>query len=523
MQLHSKIILALRSLTTSFNAKKLGLFLDKFQLPLFVVSLSFLFFILGMAVIYYELPPYNKIKNVFDGGQAWVDSKDPENDPEIVTGNIEGAIEDAKVTLDKQRAFMGYTLVAARYGPTAYLVDMQGRIIHRWNKPWRQAFNGNHPHVTRPVPEKRIFFEGGQVLPNGDFIGVYTGDTDTPWGYGMVRLDKNSKTIWTYKEKSHHNIYVDARNNKIYGTVHYFIKEPKRGFENLNYPLMADDVVIVALDTGKELDRIPLLNAFKDTPYEPYLYHHPATPRSAWDFFHANHVMKLEPEIADKFPMFKAGYLMVSLRNADLIAVIDPETKKVVWATTGPWKNQHYAQFLPNGHILLMDNLGLTQNKTVYTQILEYDPITAGVVWRFPNEDVDYKFINTIYGHVQRLPNGNTLFSETFGLKLVEVTPEGKIAWSYKLPMPTRKINTKGVNFPEGILMFRGLGGVSAIVNHHRYSYEELPFVKTLKNKGKGGESRGRNKQAANAAAQAEAEAEAGTEVETEAEPDPQE
>jgi hypothetical protein len=486
MQRLFKILLSPLSFLKSINIRSVDALLDKFQLPLLIASIGFVFFIFGMAVIYFELPPFKKINSVFEGGQAWVESQAPENDPEKTSGNVEDAIEDAKVIFDKQRAFIGYTLIAARYTTTVYLVDMQGRIVHQWSKPWRQAFSGDHSHVTRPVMEKRIFFEGGQVLPNGDFIGVYTGDSDTPWGYGMVKLDKNSKTLWTYQEKSHHNIYVDIPGNKVYGTVHYFIKEPKRGFEDLNYPLMVDDVVILNLDTGEELDRIPLLDAFKDTPYEVYLYHHPAAPRAAWDFFHANSVVKLEPEMADKFPMFKAGQLLVSLRNADLIAVIDPETKKVVWATTGSWRNQHHAQFLDNGHILLMDNLGLTQNKTVYSQIIEYDPITAGVVWRFPTENSEYKFINSIYGHVQRLPNGNTLFGETFGLRLIEVTPDGKIVWSYKLAMPGRRINTKGLSFPEGILMYKGLGGASALVNHHRYAPSELPFLKTVKPKGKG-------------------------------------
>jgi ribosomal protein L24E len=455
--------------------------LDKIQLPLFILCLCLLFFLVGSAVFYFQIPPYDKISSAFEGGQAWIEAQSEENDPSKTSEDVETSINKRKVTWNREEAFRGLTLINVRYSDTAYLIDMRGKIVHRWTMPWRQAFGNQHPHVVRPVPAKRIFFEGGQVLPNGDFIGVYTGDTDTPWGYGIVKVNKNSKVLWTYKQKAHHNMYVDIEAGKIYATVHYFIKTPEPGLEGLSYPLMADDIVVLSLETGKELDRIRMLNAFKGTPFDVYLYHYPPVPKAPWDFFHTNNVMKLEPELAEKFPMFEAGQLLVSLRNASLIAVIDPETKKVVWATTGPWKNQHHAQFLPNGRILLMDNMGLYLNKSVYTQILEFDPITSGISWRFPDNKVDYKFLNNIYGHVQRLPNGNTLIGETFGLRLIEITPEGKIVWNYKLAMPTRKVTSKGRDFPEGVLSDKRLNAASALVNHHRYTYEELPFVKSLK------------------------------------------
>ena len=56
--------------------------------------------------------------------------------------------------------------------------------------------------------------------------------------------------------------------------------------------------------------------------------------------------------------MLKVGDLLVSLRNVSSLVAIDAETKMARWAMAGSFRRQHDPDLLPNGHILVFDNLG---------------------------------------------------------------------------------------------------------------------------------------------------------------------
>ena len=50
---------------------------------------------------------------------------------------------------------------------------------------------------------------------------------------------------------------------------------------------------------------------------------------------HLNNVEPLPRAMAAAFPQFAPGDLLVSLRNVNTIAVIDPHTKRLKWSMTG--------------------------------------------------------------------------------------------------------------------------------------------------------------------------------------------
>src|SRR5205814_7879405 len=101
------------------------------------------------------------------------------------------------------------------------------------------------------------------------------------------------------------------------------------------------------------------------------------------DALHTNTVQVLTPALAQKFPGWKAGQLLITMRNLDAIAIVDPELRKVVWAARGPWQAPHDAQFLDNGNLLLFDNQGLRKG----SRILEYDPRTQAFPWAYAGEN----------------------------------------------------------------------------------------------------------------------------------------
>ena len=101
------------------------------------------------------------------------------------------------------------------------------------------------------------------------------------------------------------------------------------------------------------------------------------------DVLHTNALRVLSSALAPKFPMFKAGQLLISPRNLDALLVLDPDTGKIVWAARGPWRAQHDPSFLDNGHLLLFDNLGSPRG----SRVLEYDPLTQAFPWTYPGEN----------------------------------------------------------------------------------------------------------------------------------------
>ena len=74
----------------------------------------------------------------------------------------------------------------------------------------------------------------------------------------------------------------------------------------------------------------------------------------------ANTIRPIDGRLVDKYPMFKKGHILVSMREIHTIAIVDPEQEKVTWALTGMWRYQHEPRLLENGNLLLFDNRGVT-------------------------------------------------------------------------------------------------------------------------------------------------------------------
>jgi outer membrane protein assembly factor BamB len=101
-----------------------------------------------------------------------------------------------------------------------------------------------------------------------------------------------------------------------------------------------------------------------------------------------------------------------------------------VWARTGIWRKQHQPTFLDDGRLLLFDNLGAGRDRS---RVLELDPLTGETVWQFGGTR-DADFFSKTLGSCQRLPNGNTLITESENGRALEVTPEGKVVWEFYNP-----------------------------------------------------------------------------------------
>ena len=125
---------------------------------------------------------------------------------------------------------------------------------------------------------------------------------------------------------------------------------------------------------------------------------------TALDPMHANSVFVLPKS---KAGLWQEGDLLVSIRQLDLLAVINPKAKKVGWRWFGPaGETMHHATFLANGNILVFEN-GVASKRS---RVIELAPETKGIVWSYPKEG-DAGFFSPILAGAQRLPYGNTLIA----------------------------------------------------------------------------------------------------------------
>ncbi|HSL82528.1 MAG TPA: arylsulfotransferase family protein, partial [Thermoanaerobaculia bacterium] len=175
----------------------------------------------------------------------------------------------------------------------------------------------------------------------------------------------------------------------------------------------------------REVRRVSLARAFERSPFAGLL--EPIAP--AGDVFHTNAVEELDGSLAGRSPLFARGNLLVSLREIDVVAIVDPEEERVVWARRGPWNAQHDPTLLPSGRILLFDNRG----REGHSRLLEVDPVTGGLGWTW-EADPPAAFSSSLAGTVARLPGGNTLVTESVPGRAFELDPDGRIVWELRTP-----------------------------------------------------------------------------------------
>lgn len=313
---------------------------------------------------------------------------------------------------DPARAWPGLNLYSSGHAPAAYLVDMRGERVHRWEIAYRDAFpeapaDALSRDGTRYLRRVHLF-EDGSLLAVFDY-------------FGLVKLDRDSRVLWARALPVHHDVCV--REGRIYALSEEIHEIPRirRGRR-----VREDQILILDAD-GRELRRVSLLRALERSEWAHMLARLP--PHD--DLFHTNTLEILEGPGTERVPAIRRGNALVSLRNLDLVAVVDLEQERIVWAMQGAWHLQHEPSLLAGGTLLLFDNLGMRRR----SRVLEIDARTGRTVWSWAGEGPG--FLSEGMGAAQRLPNGNTLVTDSFGGRVYEVEPGGEVVWRFDNPART--------------------------------------------------------------------------------------
>jgi outer membrane protein assembly factor BamB len=151
------------------------------------------------------------------------------------------------------------------------------------------------------------------------------------------------------------------------------------------------------------------------------------------DLIHANTVEWLNKEhLFDRSSIYGPGNVLVTSRRQNVTAIINWDSNLVLWAWgQGEILSPHDATLLDNGNILLLDNGD--KGHRPFSRVLEIDPLTDKIVWEYRAENPE-DFFTASRGAIQRLPNGNTLITNSNSGQVFEVTHEGEIVWEFLNP-----------------------------------------------------------------------------------------
>jgi hypothetical protein len=397
---------------------------------------------------------------------------------------------------EPERAYGGYTLFQAP-GQGALLIDMNGREVQLW-----QGLQG--------FPNK--------LLPGGQVFGS-TGERDPRYGaqdqVDLVQVDWDGNVVWRFERlehvsdpggpprwlaRQHHDFQREGN------PVGYFVPGQTpltdRGntlilvHENVvdrsisNRPLLDDRIIEVDFEghivwqwrphehfeeLGFDADARAVL---RDNPNlraaGAGALGHDAPSEGFGDWLHINSLSVVGPnrwyDGGDE--RFHPENLIWDAREANIIAIVDKKSGKVVWRL-GPrfdgnereralgWIiGQHHAHIIPRGlpgegNLLVFDNggwagygapnpgapHGLKTAQRDYSRVLEIDPISLEVRWQYTPKEAGFavpldaaRFYSPFISSAQRLPNGNTLITEGSDGRIFEVTPEHQTVWEFISP-----------------------------------------------------------------------------------------
>lgn len=385
-----------------------------------------------------------------------------------------------------KKCWSGYTIFQAK-DTGALLIDMNGQEVQLW---------------------KNLHGFPNKILPGGYVIGS-TGERDSRYGFqdmtDLVQVDWDGNIVWKFNR---HEYIEDpgqkpkwmARQHHDYqregNPVGYYVPgmEPKvdsgntlilchENVENnrISDRMLLDDKIIEVNWDGEIIWKWNASDHFDEFGFDEaaknILYRNPnirTAGGGVGDWLHINSISLIGPNrrFDDGDERFNPDNIILDSREANILAIIDKKTGKIVWKI-GPHYDtseelinlgwiigQHNVHMIPRGlpgegNILVFDNGGwggygvpnpgsTSGNRNAlrdYSRVIEFDPITLKIVWQYTPKEAGFiipldaaRFYSPFISNAQRLPNGNTLITEGSDGRIIEVTKDHEIVWEYISP-----------------------------------------------------------------------------------------
>jgi len=314
------------------------------------------------------------------------------------------------------------------------LIRRNGKILQRWILRGSELMRDISHVGNVPSTDWHYDTHGVVALPDGSI--VFNLDQ-----IGLFKLDKCGKVLWRVERPTHHSVEVNPD-----GT--FWVSATRKWNESdspphlLFRPPLAEDVLMKVSVDGEILQEISLVDAFFASNELGLLTltggSAPSTMVSTrYDFdreiFHLNDVEELPEDLADDFPNFEGGDLLVSLRNRNVLLVLDRETNLIKWWHIGSWVRQHDPDWEAGGVISLFDNRrDGTRNGEILgsSRIVEIAPESHKVRTLYGDGEKEF-FHSARRGKHQILGDGRLVITDAEAGRVIEVDSNKEITWEY--------------------------------------------------------------------------------------------
>lgn len=398
----------------------------------FILSAMVLAFLYGFGTRAGRLPPNSFLE------RAWNQARSVVEPPTFLKPRVYDR-SGARV-VDPDAMQPGVTLLTSvwngpdGWSPRIRLIDRAGQTLHEWRINEAALFG------DRSGLQPKRYLHGTHLLPNGDVVfNVEHG--------GTVRADACGNVKWRLPVGTHHSVDRAADGSFWISdlTLSPRTSSPEfpNGYPGLDDPAYLDRLAHVSKD-GKMMENLNVLDLLFTNDLQRHIsraylsadVESPTAVVPGPDPTHLNDVEPLSPSMADEYPLFEAGDLLVSLRNVHLVFVVDPDSETVKWHASEPFIMQHDPDFIGNGWIGVFDNnRDFTDRGSMQggSRIVALQPHTDSTRVLFPTARSE-PFYTEAGGKWQMLDNGNLLLTENHSGRVVEVAPDGRTVWEWIHP-----------------------------------------------------------------------------------------
>ena len=316
------------------------------------------------------------------------------------------------------------------------LIRRDGSIIKRWPVRFSEIFPDPSHLVKPPATDWNVDLHGAIIQPDGSVVFNFEYN-------GLVKLNRCGEIVWKLGHQTHHSV-EQAEDGTFWVAGQKRVTTGESPFKPFTPPYREDLILNVSED-GEIILEISVPALLYENGLEAILTATGETFENAnfrWDreLVHVNKVAVLDSQMAPSFPNFEAGDLLVSLRNLNLLIVVNPDTRKIKWWQIGPWLRQHDPEFNKDGTLTVFNNntykIGLGKgnrsdpNAPRTTNIMRVNPETreTQVVY---GERPGQELLTFIRGKHEVTEGGGFLITEFEAGRVIETDASGNVIWEY--------------------------------------------------------------------------------------------
>jgi hypothetical protein len=305
----------------------------------------------------------------------------------------------------------GYLLLsgldpASRQTQVSLIRIADGVALARWTPDWPRVFDQLAARTQRPLGDPMAAQAAHPLLlPDGDII--------FNTGQALVRMSPCSRLpVWVSGEPFHHSLELDER-GMVWGAS--LSNDGYADYAWLKGKALDDAIAQVSPD-GHLISRTSVARILRDNGLEALLLGSAGTLVND-DPLHLNEVQVAHNTTRH----WQLGDLLLSARHLSTVLLYRPSTQKVIWYRTGPWLNQHSAEFVDDHRISVFDNhvVASAPKEAAFlragdaNRVQVYDFDTGEVSEPFAALLADAHLLTVTGGRARILPDGGLFVEET--------------------------------------------------------------------------------------------------------------